>query len=93
MGDSSDVSSTDDSSSEEEAPLPPQPASPLFRGPPQKYCDCTRCVGQVVQKSYVCAQHIEKYGHHVRDVGASSSYMVSYEIQIYVHIFTLYFFF
>ncbi|CAK9862484.1 unnamed protein product [Sphagnum jensenii] len=34
------------------------------RGPPQQLCQCTKCVGQISQKSYVCAQHIQRFGLH-----------------------------
>jgi hypothetical protein len=34
------------------------------RGPPRQLCQCTKCVGQILQKSYICAQHIEQFGRH-----------------------------
>jgi hypothetical protein len=48
------------------------------RGPPRQLCQCTKCVGQISQKSYVCAQHIQRFGRHCGlTPGASSSHVVS----------------
>ncbi|CAM6116361.1 unnamed protein product [Calypogeia fissa] len=79
MSSSSEISSSDLSSSDEDIPPPPQSYMTMApRGPPRQLCQCTKCVGQVSQKSYVCSQHIERYGHH-RGLtpGASSSHVGS----------------
>ncbi len=48
------------------------------RGPPRQLCQCTKCVGQISQKSYVCAQHIQRFGRHCGlTPGAFSSHVVS----------------
>lgn len=82
MSSSSEVSSSE-LSSDEDIPPPPQSEMTMgLRGPPRQLCQCTKCVGQVTQKSYVCEQHIERYGRH-RGLtpGASSSHMVSVTLQ------------
>ncbi|CAM6123924.1 unnamed protein product [Calypogeia fissa] len=78
MSSSSEVSSSDPSSDED---IPPPPQSEMTmgpHGPPRQLCQCTKCVGQVTQKSYVCSQHIKRYGRHRGlTLGASSSHMGS----------------
>ncbi|CAM6081550.1 unnamed protein product [Calypogeia fissa] len=79
MSFSSEISSSDLSSSDEDIPPPPQSEMTTApRGPPRQLCQCTKCVGQVSQKSYVCSQHMERYGRH-RGLtpGASSSHVGS----------------
>jgi hypothetical protein len=77
---SSSVVSTSDSSSSNEGTSAHTQAevSHSPRGPPRQLCQCTKCVGQISQKSYVYAQHIQRFGHH-RGLtpGASSSHVVS----------------
>ncbi|CAK9201085.1 unnamed protein product [Sphagnum troendelagicum] len=77
---SSSVVSTSDSSSSNEGTSAHMQAevSHSPRGPPRQLCQCTKCVGQISQKSYVCAQHIQRFGHH-RGLtpGASSSHVGS----------------
>lgn len=78
MSSSSEISMTDSSSSDQDAPLPPphDTSVPPLRGPPRQLCQCTKCVGQVSQKTYVCAQHIERFGRWRRHAaGASSSHV------------------
>jgi hypothetical protein len=79
MSSSSVISTSDSFSSDEGSPTHPQAqVSRSPGGPPRKLCQCTKYVGQVSQKSYVCAQHIERFGHHEGPIGgASSSYVVS----------------
>jgi hypothetical protein len=57
---SSSVVFTSDSSSSNEGTSAHMQAevSHSPRGPPRQLCQCTKCVGQISQKSYVCAQHI-----------------------------------
>jgi hypothetical protein len=77
---SSSVISTSDSSSSNEGTLTHTQAemSHSPRGPLRQLCQCTKCVGQISQKSYVCAQHIQRFGcHHGLIPGASSSHVVS----------------
>jgi len=75
MSSSSELSdSSDDSGSPTSKPRQGLPCG----GPPRQLCACSQCMGQVSQKSYVCAQHIERYGRYRRGTpGASSSHMVS----------------
>jgi hypothetical protein len=79
MSSSSVVSTSDSSSSNEGTSAHTQAEvshSPC--GPPRQLCQCTKCVGQISQKSYVCAQHIQRFGRH-RGLtpGAFSSHVVS----------------
>ncbi|CAM6007314.1 unnamed protein product [Sphagnum balticum] len=75
---SSSVVSTSDSSSSNEGTSAHTQAevSHSPHGPPRQLCQCTKCVGQISQKSYVCAQHIQQFGRH-RGLtpGASSSHV------------------
>jgi len=77
---SSFVISTSDSSSSNEGTSAHTQAemSHSPRGPPRQLCQCTKCVGQISQKSYVCAQHIQRFGRHRGlTTRASSSHVVS----------------
>ena len=79
MSSSSVISTSDSSSSNEGTSAHTQAeVSHSPRGPPRQLCQCTKCVGQISQKSYVCAQHIQRFGRH-RGLtpGASSSHVVS----------------
>ncbi len=79
MSSSSVISTSDSSSSNEGTSAHTQAEmSHSPRGPPRQLCQCTKCVGQISQKSYVCAQHIQRFGRH-RGLtpGASSSHVVS----------------
>ncbi len=79
MSSSSIISTSDSSSSNEGTSAHTQAEmSHSPRGPPRQLCQCTKCVGQISQKSYVCAQHIQRFGRH-RGLtpGASSSRVVS----------------
>jgi hypothetical protein len=65
MSSSSSISSSDLSSSDDgTSPHTHAEASHSPRGPPRQLCQCTKCVGQILQKSYVCAEHIERFGRH-----------------------------
>jgi hypothetical protein len=79
MSSSSIVSISDSSSSNEGTSAHTQ--AEVFhspRGPPRQLCQCTKCVGQISQKSYVYAQHIQRFGRHRGlTLGASSSHVVS----------------
>ncbi len=79
MSSSSVISTSDSSSSNEGTSAHTQAKmSHSPRGPPQQLCQCTKCVGQISQKSYVCAQHIQRFGcHRGLTPGASSSHVVS----------------
>ena len=80
MSSSSIVSISDSSSSSNEGTSAHTQAevSHSPRGPPRQLCQCTKCVGQISQKSYVCAQHIQRFRrHHGLTPGASSSHVVS----------------
>ncbi|KAH8971176.1 hypothetical protein BDL97_02G129200 [Sphagnum fallax] len=77
---SSFVISTSDSSSSNEGTSAHTQAemSHSPRGPPRQLSQCTKCVGQISQKSYVCAQHIQQFGRHRGlTTGASSSHVGS----------------
>ena len=79
MSSSSVISTSDSSSSNEGTSAHTQAeVSHSPHGPPRQLCQCTKCVGQISQKSYVCAQHIQRFGRH-RGLtpGASSSHVVS----------------
>ncbi|CAK9871772.1 unnamed protein product [Sphagnum jensenii] len=79
MSSSSVVSTSDSSSSNDGTSAHTQAhVSHSPHGPPRQLCQCTKCVGQISQKSYVCAQHIQRFGRH-RDLtpGASSSHVGS----------------
>ncbi len=79
MSSSSVVSTSDSSSSNEGTSAHTQAeVSHSPRGPPRQLCQCSKCVGQISQKSYVCAQHIQRFRRH-RGLtpGASSSHVVS----------------
>ncbi|CAM6013018.1 unnamed protein product [Sphagnum balticum] len=79
MSSSSVISTSDSSSSNEGTSAHTQAEmSHSPRGPPRQLCQCTKCVGQISQKSYVCAQHIQRFGRH-RGLtpGASSSHVGS----------------
>ncbi|CAK9265283.1 unnamed protein product [Sphagnum jensenii] len=79
MSSSSVVSTSDSSSSNEGTSAHTQAkVSHSPPGPPRQLCQCTKCVGQISQKSYVCAQHIQRFGRH-RGLtpGASSSHVGS----------------
>jgi hypothetical protein len=85
MSSSGTSDSSDYSSSEDDAPPPPpsQSRPPPTRPPPIMLCWCKKCVGMVKQKSYVCDEHIERFGRHERlTPGASSSHMVCYPNQM-----------
>ncbi len=76
---SSSVISTNDSSSSNEGTSAHTQAemSHSRRGPPWQLCQCTKCVGQISQKSYVYAQHIQRFGRHRGlTLGASSSHVI-----------------
>ncbi|CAK9221513.1 unnamed protein product [Sphagnum troendelagicum] len=80
MSSSSVISTSDSSSSNEGTSAHTQAEmSHSPRGPPRQLCQCTKCVGQISQKSYVCAQHIQRFGRH-RGLtpGASSSHVGSH---------------
>ncbi|CAM6061409.1 unnamed protein product [Sphagnum tenellum] len=79
MSSSSVVSTSDSSSSNEGTSAHTQAeVSHSPRGPPRQLCQCTKCVGQISQKLYVCAQHIQRFGcHRGRTLGASSSHVGS----------------
>ncbi|CAK9250539.1 unnamed protein product, partial [Sphagnum jensenii] len=65
MSSSSVVSTSDSSSSNDGTSAHTQAhVSHSPHGPPRQLCQCTKCVGQISQKSYVCAQHIQRFGHH-----------------------------
>ncbi|CAM6021704.1 unnamed protein product [Sphagnum balticum] len=75
MSSSSVVSTSDSSSSNDGTSAHTQAhVSHSPHAPPRQLCQCTKCVGQISQKSYVCAQHIQRFGRH-RGLtpGASSS--------------------
>ncbi|CAK9264690.1 unnamed protein product [Sphagnum jensenii] len=79
MSSSSVISTSDSSSSNEGTSAHTQAEMSHYpRGPPRQLCQCTKCVGQISQKSYVCAQHIQRFGRH-RGLtpGASSSHVGS----------------
>ncbi len=79
MSSSSVISTSDSSSSNEGTSAHTQAQmSHSPRGPPRQLCQCTKCVGQISQKSYVYAQHIQQFGcHRGLTPGASSSHVVS----------------
>ncbi len=65
MSSSSSISSSDLSSSDDGTSAHTHAeSSHTPRGPPRQLCQCTKCVGQISQKSYVCAEHIERWGRH-----------------------------
>ncbi|CAK9253772.1 unnamed protein product [Sphagnum jensenii] len=79
MSSSSVISTSDSSSSNEGTSAHMQvEMSHSPRDPPRQLCQCTKCVGQISHKSYVCAQHIQRFGRH-RGLtpGASSSHVGS----------------
>lgn len=87
MSSSSELSSSDE---EDLGPSPPISSRPLH-GPPRQLCECTQCKGQVSQKSYICVQHIERFGRHERGhAGASSSHMVSNVLFVICFFFIFY---
>jgi hypothetical protein len=47
-------------------------------GPPWQLCQYTKYVSQILQKSYICAEHIEQFGRYRGLLrGAASSHVVS----------------
>lgn len=90
MSSSSSSVVSDSSSSDDDTPPPLEPdLSQVSCGPPRQLCFCTKCVGVVSQKSYVCVEHIERFGRYQGlTPGASSSHMVcanTYDHCIYLH--------
>jgi hypothetical protein len=79
MSSSSSISTSDSSSSDDGTSAHTHAeVSHLPRGPPRQLCQCTKCAGQISQKSYVCAQHIERFGRHRGlTTCATSSHVVS----------------